>query len=31
VLLGVIFYRRPMTGEPFGPDEAAELVDLILR
>jgi AcrR family transcriptional regulator len=29
-LLGVIFYRRLMTGEPFDPADAAELVDLVL-
>jgi TetR/AcrR family transcriptional regulator, regulator of autoinduction and epiphytic fitness len=30
-LLGAIFYRRLMTPEPFDPDDAAKLVDLILR
>ena len=30
-LLGAIFYRRLMTGQPFNPDHAAELVDLVLR
>jgi AcrR family transcriptional regulator len=30
-LLGVIFYRRLMTGEPLHPDEAADAIDLILR
>jgi TetR/AcrR family transcriptional regulator of autoinduction and epiphytic fitness len=29
-LLGAIFYRRLMTGRPFQPDEADELVDLVL-
>jgi TetR/AcrR family transcriptional regulator, regulator of autoinduction and epiphytic fitness len=29
-LLGVIFYRRLMTGEPFDPATAGELVDLVL-
>ena len=29
-LLGVLFYRRLMTGEPFDPAGAGELVDLIL-
>ncbi len=29
-LLGAIFYRRLMTGEPFDPADAAELVDLVL-
>ena len=29
-LLGVIFYRRLMTGEPLQPDGAGELVDLVL-
>jgi len=29
-LLGALFYRRLMTGEPFAPDRTAELVDLIL-
>ncbi|HTP21463.1 MAG TPA: TetR/AcrR family transcriptional regulator [Solirubrobacteraceae bacterium] len=29
-LLGVIFYRRLMTGEPFEPADANELVDLVL-
>ena len=29
-LLGVIFYRRLMTGEPFDPASAGELVDLVL-
>jgi TetR/AcrR family transcriptional regulator of autoinduction and epiphytic fitness len=30
-LLGVIFYRRLMTSEPFNPDDAAKLVGLVLR
>jgi AcrR family transcriptional regulator len=30
-LLGTIFYRRLMTGEPFRPETAGELVDLVLR
>jgi TetR/AcrR family transcriptional regulator, regulator of autoinduction and epiphytic fitness len=30
-LLGTIFYRRLMTGEPFDPARAGELVDLVLR
>jgi TetR/AcrR family transcriptional regulator, regulator of autoinduction and epiphytic fitness len=30
-LLGAIFYRRLMTGRPFRPGEASELVDLVLR
>jgi len=30
-LLGAIFYRRLMTAEPFDPDDARELVDLVLR
>jgi AcrR family transcriptional regulator len=30
-LLGAIFYRRLMTGRPFKPEEATELVDLVLR
>jgi hypothetical protein len=30
-LLGGIFYRRIMTGAPFNLDNAAELVDLVLR
>ncbi len=29
-LLGAIFYRRLMTGQPFNPDDAASLVNLIL-
>jgi TetR/AcrR family transcriptional regulator, regulator of autoinduction and epiphytic fitness len=29
-LLGVIFYRRLMTGDPFDPAHADELVDLVL-
>jgi AcrR family transcriptional regulator len=29
-LLGVIFYRRLMTGEPLDPDRAGEVVELIL-
>jgi len=29
-LLGVIFYRRLMTGEPLKPDSAGELVELVL-
>ena len=29
-LLGVIFYRRLMTGEPFDPATAGGLVDLVL-
>jgi TetR/AcrR family transcriptional regulator, regulator of autoinduction and epiphytic fitness len=29
-LLGAIFYRRLMTGKPFDPDEAPQLVDLVL-
>jgi TetR/AcrR family transcriptional regulator, regulator of autoinduction and epiphytic fitness len=29
-LLGVIFYRRLMTGEPFDPGDADELVSLVL-
>jgi AcrR family transcriptional regulator len=29
-LLGTIFYRRLMTGEPFGPERAGELVTLVL-
>jgi AcrR family transcriptional regulator len=29
-LLGTIFYRRLMTGEPFDPDQAAELVATVL-
>jgi TetR/AcrR family transcriptional regulator, regulator of autoinduction and epiphytic fitness len=29
-LLGAIFYRRLMTGQPFDPDDAAQLVNLIL-
>jgi TetR/AcrR family transcriptional regulator, regulator of autoinduction and epiphytic fitness len=29
-LLGVVFYRRLMTGEPLDPGSAAEVVDLIL-
>jgi AcrR family transcriptional regulator len=30
-LLGAIFYRRLMTGEPFEPGQTAGLVDLVLR
>jgi len=30
-LLGAIFYRRLMTAEPLHPDQAVELVNLILR
>lgn len=30
-LLGPIFYRRLMSGEPFDPDRARELVDTVLR
>ena len=30
-LLGAIFYRRLMTGQAFDPDDAAALVDLVLR
>jgi TetR/AcrR family transcriptional regulator of autoinduction and epiphytic fitness len=30
-LLGAIFYRRLWTGRPFEPDDAARLVDLVLR
>jgi TetR/AcrR family transcriptional regulator, regulator of autoinduction and epiphytic fitness len=29
-LLGAVFYRRLMTGTPFNPREAGELVDLVL-
>ena len=29
-MLGVVFYRRLMTGEPFEPSGAGELVDLVL-
>jgi TetR/AcrR family transcriptional regulator of autoinduction and epiphytic fitness len=29
-LLGAVFYRRLMTGQPFNPDDAAELVALVL-
>lgn len=29
-LLGAIFYRRLMTGEPFDPERASELVDSVL-
>jgi len=29
-LLGAIFYRRLMTGEPLGPDRAGEVVEMIL-
>jgi AcrR family transcriptional regulator len=29
-LLGVLFYRRLMTGEPFDPADAGQLVDLVL-
>jgi TetR/AcrR family transcriptional regulator, regulator of autoinduction and epiphytic fitness len=29
-LLGVVFYRRLMTGEPFDPTTAGELVELVL-
>lgn len=29
-LLGAIFYRRLMTGEPFNPDDAEQLVTLVL-
>jgi TetR/AcrR family transcriptional regulator of autoinduction and epiphytic fitness len=29
-LLGAVFYRRLMTGEPFDPAQAAELVELVL-
>jgi TetR/AcrR family transcriptional regulator, regulator of autoinduction and epiphytic fitness len=29
-LLGAVFYRRLMTGTPFNPQEAGELVDLVL-
>ena len=29
-LLGPIFYRRLMSGEPFDPDRAGELVDTVL-
>ena len=29
-LLGVIFYRRLMTGEPLDPDSAGEVVEMIL-
>jgi hypothetical protein len=29
-LLGTIFYRRPMTGEPFDPNDAGDLVRTIL-
>lgn len=29
-LLGAIFYRRLMTDQPFNPDDAAQLVDLVL-
>jgi TetR/AcrR family transcriptional regulator, regulator of autoinduction and epiphytic fitness len=29
-LLGVLFYRRLMTGEPFDPASAGELVELVL-
>jgi TetR/AcrR family transcriptional regulator, regulator of autoinduction and epiphytic fitness len=29
-LLGAIFYRRLMTGEPFAPEHAGELVDTVL-
>ena len=29
-LLGAIFYRRLMTAQPFNPDDAAKLVDLVL-
>ncbi len=30
-LLGPIFYRRLMSGEPFDPERAGELVNLVLR
>ena len=30
-LLGTIFYRRLMTSEPFNPDHATQLVDLVLH
>lgn len=30
-LLGAIFYRRLMTNQPFRPDEAGQLVGLVLR
>jgi hypothetical protein len=30
-LLGAIFYRRLMTGRPFDPENAAELVELVLQ
>src|SRR5450755_2699559 len=30
-LLGAIFYRRLMTNEPFHPDRAGELLDIVLR
>jgi len=29
-LLGAIFYRRLMTGQPFNPDDATQLVNLVL-
>jgi len=29
-LLGPIFYRRLMSGEPFAPDDAGDLVDMVL-
>ena len=31
MLLGAIFYRRLMTGQPFNPRDAAKLIDLVLR
>ncbi len=30
-MLGALFYRRLMTGQPFDPNHAADLVNLILR
>lgn len=30
-LLGAIFYRRLMTGQPFDPDDATQLVNLVLH
>lgn len=30
-LLGAVFYQRLMTSQPFDPDQASELVDLVLR
>jgi hypothetical protein len=29
-LLGAIFYRRLMTGQPFNPDDATRVVNLVL-